>query len=346
MEVSGMANPQFGINAHIASRFGGDPSGPVEVVRDSGAGWVREELRWDMVRVFGRSAAGDDGWRFAEVDRVIDAEKQAGLNVLGLLGYNTNSGAPWQPDWHMPDIEQWKDYVKRIATHFRDRIDAWEVWNEPNVAGVFWLDDTDPSDGAQRSRRVDNYIQLLRATYDTIKDVDQNIRVVSAGCSNVNPGEWLDNFCIQGGLESCDAIGVHPYVPHQSLDTNRFDSHDLPALLAFQERAGGKPLWFTELGWSSAADDGTDGSGACVGTEEAQAAYLSQQYTEILASGINLGPVFWYDLHEDPVNFNDGADNPKGREHHFGLLGCDPNDRNDWTQKKAAYFAYQEMATK
>src|SRR4051794_6663892 len=105
-----MSSPFFGINAHLASRYGGEPDAPVALLRDSGAGWVREELRWDMVRDF-----ENNRWNFDGVDRMLLPEMDADIQVLGLLGYNARAQRNWAADWHMPDIGLWTEYVKQTV---------------------------------------------------------------------------------------------------------------------------------------------------------------------------------------------------------------------------------------
>src|SRR5438132_1183598 len=42
---------RFGVVTHIATRFGiyGQQNGPMDMARGTGAGWIREEIRWDWV---------------------------------------------------------------------------------------------------------------------------------------------------------------------------------------------------------------------------------------------------------------------------------------------------------
>lgn len=337
-----MGNAFFGINAHLASRYGGQNlAGPIKLLQESGASWVREEIRWDMVRVFNQPANVDAGWNFGRADEVVNAEVAADLRILGLLGYNITSQQFGQPDFHPPNLDDWAQYVHRMATHFKGRIFAWEIWNEPNVP-FFWQDGS-----TSVQERVDNYIKLLHVSFNTIRDADPTAEVVSAGCSNVNPEEFLEIFRDRGGTEFCDVVGVHPYIPRQSLTSERFRDHDLRNLKDFQGTIGGKALWFTELGWSSAVprplhEDDLD----CVSTEGAQADFLEKQYTEILDSGIALGPIFWYDFHEDPVDRNNPNDSFELREHHFGMVRLNPLNGNDWTQTKPVYDRFKQLATR
>src|ERR1700710_2622696 len=42
---------QFGLDTHIATRFGiyGRQGGPMDMAQGTGAGWIREEVRWDWI---------------------------------------------------------------------------------------------------------------------------------------------------------------------------------------------------------------------------------------------------------------------------------------------------------
>src|SRR4051794_37127754 len=48
---SASAGSRFGVVTHIATRFGiyGQQNGPMDMARGTGAGWIREEIRWDWV---------------------------------------------------------------------------------------------------------------------------------------------------------------------------------------------------------------------------------------------------------------------------------------------------------
>ena len=58
------------------------------------------------------------------------------------------------------DLAAWEEFVSDTAKHFKGRIAAYEVWNEPDVA-FFWngIDGGDP----------DAYFELLSALIGAIK---------------------------------------------------------------------------------------------------------------------------------------------------------------------------------
>lgn len=127
-------------------------------------------------------------------------------------------------------------------------IEGWEVWNEPNLAS-FW------TAGQPDSRE---YAQLLVLISRAIKLADPRAKVVLAGLAHpraqrVTPAnEFLAQlYALPGVREAFDVVAVHPYAATvQGVDRK------LRLVRAVMRRNGdaGKPLWITELGWSSAGD--------------------------------------------------------------------------------------------
>ncbi|MDF2440837.1 MAG: hypothetical protein JWN98_1821, partial [Abditibacteriota bacterium] len=87
-------------------------------------------------------------WPIAEVepgifryyDEGVTHAKKSGLAILGMLDgaprwVSTKSREGYWGIWHIPDapgaLEKWDTYVRNVTTHYRGRIDEWEVWNEP-----------------------------------------------------------------------------------------------------------------------------------------------------------------------------------------------------------------------
>jgi polysaccharide biosynthesis protein PslG len=295
----------FGLDTHIATRFGiyGRQDGPMGMAQSTGAGWIREEVRWDWIQ----HPIGQWDWGFT--DEMVQDARGRNLNILGLLGYNNSAQQAGTVNFTVPDIGLWKTFVLNTVYRYKDRIHVWEVWNEPDNP-YFW------------QGSVAEYVNLLRETYTTIKSVDPNAVVMNGGCSNLDLN-WFNQFLDQGGAQYADVLGFHPYAARASLDNGDYQRNDLAHFNAIQERTG-KSWWFTEIGWSSA-------SGSGVGSEQAQASYMIRQYVESLDyPGLDIRHVFWYDFHDD------GTD-PGNSENNYGLI------RNDWATPKFSYTAYRQM---
>jgi hypothetical protein len=303
---------RFGVVTHIATRFGiyGQENGPMDIVAGTGAGWIREEIRWDWIE----HPLGNWDWGFT--DEMVRDARSHGLHVLGLLGYNNAAQTAGTVDYGMPDINAWKDFVAHVIDHYRGQIEAWEVWNEPDVP-YFW------------QGSVADYINLLHETYTTIKSGDPAATVMNGACSNLDLN-WFTDFINQGGTQYADVLAFHPYALRSSLDNGNYWKIDLAHFKQIEDRIG-KPWWFTEIGWSSSPSGPDYGGG--VGSEQAQASYMVRQYVQSLAyPGLDVEHIFWYNFHDDGTDPNDPENN-------YGLID------NDWRTPKLDYIAYQQMTT-
>ena len=100
---------------------------------------------------------------------------------------------------------QWQAYIQQFLRFLIDRygkseVESWyfEVWNEPDLPFVFF-------DGRQR-----DYFRLYRATAETIKRVDDKIRVGGPATSG---SRWIKDFldyCKQTGAP-VDFVSTHQY---------------------------------------------------------------------------------------------------------------------------------------
>src|SRR5215203_6891990 len=100
-----------------------------------------------------------------EPDRIVNAVNQAGLGMIARIDN--------QPDWARRDrifpasgppdkMEDWKDYVESLAERYKGKIQAYEVWNEPNISREWG--NAQPDAAA--------YTEMLRVTFTAIKKVD------------------------------------------------------------------------------------------------------------------------------------------------------------------------------
>ena len=274
----------FGVGAFVAQRSGDVAPLVVGRARLLGAGWVREELTATRLH-----DAASSRYYWAPYDRVVDAERRAGLHVLGLLDYSNS--------WCLGDhgnvphsairqvSREFAKYAYAVARHYRGRVSYWQVWNEPNLP-IFWHPSTNP----------DDYARLLAAAYRAIKRANPHARVVMAGMSGVD----LDFILrVAARTHSFDIVSVHPYrlVPEPKL------LEQIQALRSLH-----KPIWFSEIGWAAGV-----GCDLCT-SEQAQSAYLVRFYS--LAAAADVQRVFWYDLRDD-------SHAPESPEAHFGLLRRD-----------------------
>jgi polysaccharide biosynthesis protein PslG len=307
------ADSPFGLATCVAGCYPvyGDLQRPIDAVAGTGAAWAREMFGWDRIE------PADNAWDWGFTDEMVDRMTAKGINVVGLLGYSVawaSGGGGSGRTYNMPDLEKWSDYVYTVVSRYKGRVRHWEIWNEPNIA-TFW----------QPGPNAADYTLLLKASYGAVKRADPSAQVLLGGPSSVGQAQWLDAVAKAGGWSAFDILAIHPYVLPMSLDKGWYDK-DLKAISAALASYGSKPIWATEIGWSSAS--GVPDSGG-LGSEERQANYLIRQYIRLLA---------WPGIEKVFVhNFRDSGDDPANPEAHFGLV------RADWTTPKQAYLAYRNM---
>lgn len=184
-------------------------------------------------------------WKFSILDKYVAlAEKHHASMVLPLgLSPAWASARPDERCSYQPgnaaeprNLEDWRNYVRTVATRYKGRIRTYELWNEINDRGFYTGD-------------VQQMVLLAREAHEALKEVDAgNILVSPSVYGEGRNLEWLDRFLAYGGGKYVDVIGYHFYVatgaPESMLPLiakvkRVIASHGLDNL----------PLWNTEFGW-------------------------------------------------------------------------------------------------
>jgi hypothetical protein len=336
------------------------PAGGAWLQRSAAAGAdiVRIDVGWPVtdgaVRPSGFNARNpaDPKYNFTADDTAIKQATADGLRVLAVF-----DGAPrWAEGPHRPagaPVGSWKpdpraieDYGIALATrysgHFPDpaapghslpRVNAFQVWNEPNLS--LYLS---PQWSSGQAVAPVLYRNMLNAFYAGLKSVNSRALVVAAGSAPFGdpPGGqrippvvfWRDLLCLTptgavARAASCsdpvhfDVWAHHPYAvgpPTMSaLDPNDVSIPDLgklTPLLRAAERFGkvlpreSHPLWITEVSYDSRPPDPNG-----VPIEE-QARWLEQTLAELWRAGAQA--IFWNQVGDQPPIPNYGASAQSG----------------------------------
>ncbi len=294
----------------------------------AGAGWTRVFFRWDVVQ-----PAGPADWKPTNVpDTLIEAEIAAGREVAAVLigtpAWATESGASTS----MPPLEYWGDFVFKIATQYKGRINHWIIWNQPDVA-----DPASPNHTWAGS--VEDYYHLLKEAYQKIKAVDPQMQVHLAGLTytwdrdhsqpqflarlldviKTDPEAPAQNYYF-------DAVSYHLYYnPQQMLDSLR----DVRSILDAYGLEG-KPIWINETNAPPSDDylEPLTGAAGLKVTLEEQSAFVIQAFALALAGGA------------DRIAFNKlRNDNPHPESiEPYGLLRAD-------NSRRPAFDAFRVVST-
>lgn len=203
---------------------------------------------WDTRTTWADLEPRDDAWSFDHLDAHLAVAESNGTDDVLLVLAGTPSwaardpqaaGAPWLPMGSASpprDLEEWREYVRTVATRYAGRIDAYQIGNEPNLSW-FW----------QGSRA--DLARLVRAGAEEIHRADPQAKVivpapiVTTSGSALGAARWWRSLAGTG----VDALALQWYPPHGTrpaalaavLDRMRFGvaGTDLQGL----------PVWITEV---------------------------------------------------------------------------------------------------
>jgi hypothetical protein len=199
---------------------------------------------WDAYVVWPNVEPQKGRWDFAQLDSYVSLAESHGVEILLPLGLTPAwaSSHPEQKSGYEPgnaaeprDISDWRDYVRQVATRYKGRVHAYEIWNEPNLSDFF-------------SGRPEQMLELARAAYSVLKQVDNTVIVVSPSATSQSGIIWLERYLKIGGGAYADVIGFHLYVTPEAPEAMLELARHLRAVLKENELAD-KPVWNTETGW-------------------------------------------------------------------------------------------------
>jgi Na+-transporting methylmalonyl-CoA/oxaloacetate decarboxylase gamma subunit len=191
-----MDSPAFGIQAflwwrpEVAHRDLG-------LIRDAGFTWVKQWFAWRDIEGKGK---GQYDWSTA--DRVVDQVEEFGLKLIVRVDK--------EPDWAGPppgNSDHFTDFISALATRYRGRIHAYQVWNEPNLAREW----------GNKPPNAQEYTGMLQKAYQAVKQADPNAIVVSAGLAPttelsqraVPDSQFIQAMYNAGAKPYFDMLGAH-----------------------------------------------------------------------------------------------------------------------------------------
>lgn len=217
-------------------------------------------------------------WHFEILDKYVALAEQHNVGILLPLGLTPQwaSARPGEKSTYQPgnaaeprDIEDWKNYVRTVASRYKGRIREYEIWNEPNSKS-FWTGD------------VNQMIDLTREASLIIRSIDADAKVVSPAATTLSGVPWLSEFLSKGGGQFVDVIGFHLYVTPHAPETMMLLIHEVQRAMK-EGGSGDKPLWDTETGWAGPKP---------FPSSQLAASYLAR--AELLALSGGVERIYWY----------------------------------------------------
>ena len=226
------------------------------------------------------------------------------------------------------EIASYTSWLNTMVNCYKSRFGYYEIWNEPNLH-YFWNIDENTTDSAAYAKSVSYYVKYLKASYQTIKAIDPNLKVVLGGLAQWKDERFMDELTRQAAGQYFDIIAFHPY-SEVGPDGVVTELNSLKSKMAVDPMMAGKPIWITELGYTTTSSSGP----GYVSSEETKADYLKQSYEKLVANGITEFPIIWYDWDHDTCT-NCGAG--------YGLIYTDRTKSPYTTTYYPAYYTLRDL---
>lgn len=232
-----------------------------ELVRQMGAPTIVEYFPW----AYAEGEPGRFDWSHADV--VVDDARNQGLTVIARLGGLVPAWARVPPgqapddrrvDTLLPEerFPAFANYAAEFVKHFRGRVSAVIIWNEPNVTLEWGFRRVDP----------EAYTRLLAQTYARVKAADPPVLVLAGALAPtlepetsdlaLNDLTYLERMYAAGAGAYFDALAAHAYglkFPPEAPpapEVLNFRRVELLREIMVRHGDAGKTLYVTEAGWN------------------------------------------------------------------------------------------------
>jgi hypothetical protein len=212
--------------------------------------WIRltfSEGEWSAVQSTGRYSPLSFG---DFEDQAIDHLNEQGVMIVYNLIYfdqDLQAGPDFLRFRAEQEVQDYLDYARMVATHFRGRVQYYETWNEPNIMNF-----------GQQSIAVEDYINVIRRLVPVIRAADPQAKVVIGTGSDLRDPQtqaYLMPILESDIMPLVDGISIHPmYGSSPDYDELRQYYYEYPALIqrirdtAFAHGFGGE-FFAEEMTW-------------------------------------------------------------------------------------------------
>jgi polysaccharide biosynthesis protein PslG len=181
----------------------------MEWTRLMGFTHIKQTFAWQDIEL------RDDEWKWTIADQIVAMANEKNLHIVARLSNAPDWAHPSLPpqvssdyiDAPPDDPAEFGEYCGTLAQRYQGRIAAYQVWNEPNLTREW----------GNRPPNAADYVALLAACSDGIRQADPDAIIISAGLSptgNYDDTAHADDIYLQAmydaGFEQyVDVVGVH-----------------------------------------------------------------------------------------------------------------------------------------
>jgi len=181
----------------------------LEWTRQGNFSHVKQIFAWEDIQ------PGEDLWLWERADEILAMSEEMGVELVIRLSDAPGWAHPEIPgvkdeDYHdapPTDLTLFGTYCGEVASRYAGRIDAYQVWNEPNLEREW---------GNQPPNAAD-YVALLAECSEAIRAADPAATIISAGLSPTGNDDamarrddlYLQDMYNAGFQQYVDVVGVH-----------------------------------------------------------------------------------------------------------------------------------------
>jgi hypothetical protein len=314
------------------------------LIQQAGFNMVKHQIEWSGVE----TAPGQFDW--SELDAIVGTALATNARIMLSVQHAPTFYRSPTSGLFPSDPSTYRTFMQAVATRYRGKVQAYEVWNEENLSRETGVGNVDPS----------HYVPILAAGSAGVRAGDPNATILLGAPSPTGaniPGQSIDDvqymnqlYALNGGevKKYYDAVSAHPsgfsnppdctpQTPQCSL-SGAWNTH--PSFFAFSRVAeyraammrngeADKKIWFSEFGYCSGATPPPGYEYCRYLTPQNQADFLVRAFAKARALDYVAGMVVWN------LNFQQvvpATDEKWG----FGVLNA------DWTPRPA-YAALAQM---
>ncbi|PJF44265.1 MAG: hypothetical protein CUN55_04860 [Phototrophicales bacterium] len=249
--------PIAGINVELTQYDEEALDAQLEAIASLGFVQVRQPIYWALLE----PEEGEYDWSvYDHIIQAVDEHPQLELIAVldGTPEWARSRLAPEHPFAPPASVSAFGTFAANFAARYRDQIDYYQIWDEPNLRSHWGNTDPEPA----------IYTAMLQVSYTAIHNNDPTATVIAAalaptierGPANYNEIEYLNAIYTHGGGDYFDAAAGKPYGYNTSAYDRHIGNFNFSRIILMRETLiahgdADKPIWASNFGWNHLPED-------------------------------------------------------------------------------------------
>lgn len=223
-------------------------------------------------------------------DEQVDAMIRAGFHILGLPDYPPEWARSKNPSEPYVDPQAYREHCRRVAEHYKGRIDYWEIWNEPYINYFF-------------PRPVSEFGTVFEAGAKGIREGNPEAKILGF-CTEINGTGYASGIPPEI-RKYPDIISFHCYFQNLTGGGTSSYRKEIDAYRKFMGKDGPKEYWNTEGAYSAVGSNSFYSFLCDPEMNERAVAFCARVWQEQRKGGIS--KVFIYTMHQSDTVAHTGG---------------------------------------